>query len=201
MCQWGNFMHLFTIEQPQQQQILRQIAQPVQFPLDEKTKNFIQQFFTFFLNLKGPTGQPAGLAAPQVGHSWRIIIVQVSPEAKKIRKDVFDILPPTLLINPTYTPLTEKGKNKDWEGCFSVNDKMGEVYRYTEIQYQAFTLEGKKITGIAKGLLARIIQHEVDHLNGQLFVDVHCSDCRLGGVDEMMKIRKKEMGLPENNQA
>lgn len=187
-------MELVTTESLHHE-VLRKRADEVKFPLDLKTQQFIHEFQEFFTNLKSPIGKPAGLAGPQVGVSQRIIIIQVPEEAKKVRKDVYDILPPTVFINPSYTPVEHDGKNKDWEGCFSVPHKMGEVYRYTTIHYEAFTPEGKKITGTAKGFLARLLQHEVGHLNGQLYIDLICNDCRFGSLDEMMVIRKKEMGI------
>lgn len=181
-------MELVTIDLSHHE-ILKQRAKEVKFPLEAKTQKFIQEIREFLATLKNP----AGLAAPQVGVSLRIIIIQVPPEVKEIRKDVYDTLPPTVLINPFYTPIAKQSKNKDWEGCFSVPNKMGEVYRYNAIKYEAYTPDGKKITGVAKGFLARLIQHEVGHLNGELYIDLLSSDCRYGSQDEMLKIRKKEM--------
>lgn len=185
-------MQLMTIELPHHD-ILRASAGTVKFPLDKRERQFIKEFQMFFHDLKSPLGKPAGLAAPQVSLSKRIIIFQIPPEAKLIRKNVYDIYPPTIWINPSYVPNKNAGKNKDWEGCYSVTNKMGEVYRYNEIHYQAYTIDGKKIEGIAKGFFARLIQHEVGHLNGQLYIDLLCEDCRFGPQDAMMKIRKQEM--------
>ncbi len=186
-------MTLVTIDSPNHN-ILRQRSSEVTFPLDNKTKKFIAEFREFFQALKGPLNKPpAGLAAPQVGTPLRIFMLQIPKDAEKMRRDVYGIVPPTLLINPTYTPVETDGKTKDWEGCFSVPGKMGEVYRYTTVHYEGYTEEGKKISGTAKGLLARIIQHEMGHLDGELFTDHHCADCRFGAFDKMMEIRKKEL--------
>lgn len=175
-------------------EILRQRATEVTFPLDAETKEFIQIFQTTFFGLKSPFKNPAGLAAPQVGLSKRIAIIQIPEEAKKIRKYIYDIIPPTILINPTYTPVEADGKYKDWEACYSVPNQMSEVYRYRTIHYQAYTVDGKKISGTAKGFFARLLQHEIGHLNGQLYIDLlPCEGCRSGAMDEMMEIRKKEM--------
>jgi peptide deformylase len=184
-------MQLTTLESPEHK-VLREHAQAVKFPLDAATQNFIQEFREFFRTLESPFGKPAGLAAPQVGISKQIIIIQIPPEAKKVRKDVYDVVPPTILINPSYVPVPEDGKSKDWEGCFSVTDKMGEVYRYSAIRYEAYTSEGKKVIGLAKGFLARLIQHEVGHLNGELYIDLLCPDCRHGAMAEMLEVRKHE---------
>lgn len=188
-------MQLVTLDSPNHN-VLRQDAQEVQFPLDAKTQKFITEFQAFFAELKSPFGKPAGLAAPQVGTSLRIFMLQIPEEAKKIRKDVQDTIPATMFINLNYSPLESEGKYKDWEGCFSVNDKMGEVQRYHSIKYEAYTVEGKKISGTAHGLFARIIQHETDHLNGQLFIDLVRPEDRVGTFDEMMKVRKAEIAQP-----
>lgn len=185
-------MQLVTIN-IKNHEVLRQPAKEVIFPLDTKTKDFMHQMQEFFANLESPLGKPAGLAAPQVGIPLKIIIIQIPLEAKKIRKDVYDTLPPTFLLNPSYTPIDEEGKNKDWEGCYSVPDQMGEVHRYTMIRYEAYTPAGEKISGLAKGFLARLIQHEVGHLNGELYIDLLADDCRFGSNEEMLKLRKAEM--------
>ncbi|VVC75770.1 Peptide deformylase [Aquicella siphonis] len=183
-------MQLVTIEQ-MNHEVLRHPAREIVFPLNADVMQFIQELKHYFDNLKSPFGKPAGLAATQVGKALRIIIIQVPPEARQIRKDVYDTLPPTVLINPSYAPVDES-KNKDWEGCYSVPGLMGEVYRYTEIEYQAYREDGMLITGTARGFLARLIQHEVGHLNGELYVDLFQSDCRRGNFDDMMKIRLSE---------
>ncbi len=186
-------LQLVTVKSsPAQRAVLREPAQIVPFPLDKNTRTFIKSFRTFFKTLESPYGKPAGLAAPQVGVPLKIIIMQIPPEAKKIRKDVFNTLPLTIWINPSYVPVNQ-AETKDWEGCYSVPNKMGEVYRYQAIQYEAYTLTGKKITGIAKGFFARLIQHEVGHLNSELYIDLPCKDCRRGSMEKMMKLRKQEM--------
>ena len=182
-------LQLVTLDSPLHG-VLRTPAKTIKFPLDRKTQQFVRDFQVFFHNLKSPLGNSAGLAAPQVGYSLRIIIIQVPEIAKEKRKDVYDILPPTVLINPSYMPVEAAGENKDWEGCFSVPDKMGEVYRYNEIHYTAYTPEGQEINGIARGFLARLIQHEVGHLNAELYIDRLRPDCHYDSVENVMKMIK-----------
>jgi peptide deformylase len=187
-----NTLQLLDINLPNHT-VLRQPAQTILFPLDHKTREFVQTFLAFFNALKSPLGTPpVGLAATQVGYPLQIIIVQVPPEVKGKRKDVLDVLPATLLINPSYTPVPAAGEVKDWEGCFSIPNKMGEVYRYYEIHYTAYTAEGEKITGIAKGFLARVLQHEIDHLQGKLYTDRLRADCRYEDLDKAMAMRERE---------
>ncbi|MEN9917179.1 MAG: Peptide deformylase 2 [Pseudomonadota bacterium] len=180
-------LQLVTLDSPEHS-VLRTPAKTIQFPLDSETHQFIQDLQTFFHNLKSPLGNPAGLAAPQVGHALRIIIIQIPETAKAKRKDVYDVVPPTVLINPAYTPVEAAGESKDWEGCFSVPNRMGEVYRYNEIHYTAYTIEGKKIDAIAHGFLARLIQHEVGHLNAELYIDRLRPDCRYDTIENVMKM-------------
>ena len=73
-----------------------------------------------------------------------------------------------ILINPKITE-TSKETEIDWEGCLSVPDKYGKVERYRKIKVTAQTLDGNTIHISAKNLFARVIQHEVDHLDGILF--------------------------------
>jgi peptide deformylase len=187
-------MKLVTIDQTAHQ-VLRDSAKRVEFPLSAAIKQFIDEFVIFIKTLESPYGKPAGLAATQVGVSLQIFLLQIPEEAKKVRKDVFDILPLSVWINPSYVPIEVEGKTLDWEGCYSVPEKMGEVYRYKAVEYQAQTLTGEKISGVARGLLARIIQHETGHLNGELFCDLITKGCRFGLMEEMWKIRRREMQL------
>jgi len=184
-------VRLVTIEEDDHN-ILLKSATSVVLPLNSKQKKFISTLQKFFHNLKSPLGKPAGLAAPQIGYPFKIVIIQIPPEAKEKRKYVYDTLSPTILINPVYTPILNAGQIKDWEGCFSVPNKIGEVYRYNEIHYEAYTLEGKKISVHAKGFLARLIQHEIDHLNGKLYIDYLCNDCRFVSTSEALNIIKIE---------
>ena len=103
--------------------------------------------------------QGVGLAAPQVGIGKRIIVVE----------DVDNNRSPLVLINPVI--VRKKGRSRFCEGCLSVPGMTSDVVRPEFISMEAVTLEGKDIKIDAKGLLARIIQHEIDHLDGVLFID------------------------------
>lgn len=103
-----------------------------------------------------------GLAAPQIGENIRICIIGKDSD-KKLKADL-------VLINPTWEK-TSKKKNTDMEGCLSVPNTYGKVVRYTNIAVEALDRNGKKISFEAKKFFARVIQHEVDHLNGILFID------------------------------
>ena len=103
-----------------------------------------------------------GLAAPQVHLSHRMFIYR-NPEIEdddKINISVF--------INPVIEKLSDETED-DWEGCLSIPGMSGLVRRFKRIKYSAIDLNGNNIVGEAEGLLARVIQHEFDHLNGVLY--------------------------------
>jgi len=149
--------------------VLRTPAESVVFPLDEETRKVIRHLETKFDQAENC----GGLAAPQIGYSKRIVVLAVEddPELKKFRPDLSDTLPKSIWLNPSYKSLSSD-KTTDWEACFSVDNFSARIARYTEITYEAWTPEGEKVTGQAKGFLARLIQHEIDHVNGTLFIDL-----------------------------
>jgi peptide deformylase len=107
----------------------------------------------------------AGLAAPQIGVGLRVVIFGMDhnpryPEA--------DPVPYTVLINPTLTPL---GTDMDdaWEGCLSVPGMRGLVPRYRELRYTGVDANGRPIDRTVNDFHARVVQHEVDHLDGILY--------------------------------
>ena len=115
-----------------------------------------------------------GLAAPQVGENIRLCIIgqdalykDERPEIKSTHnlknKDL-------VLINPVFQKLSKKF-TKDDEGCLSVPGYYGEVKRHQEIYVTALDSKGEKIEFAAKNFFARVIQHEIDHLAGHLFID------------------------------
>lgn len=170
------------------QSVLRLFAEAVGFPLSDSDRHSIEQLRAVF---ESEEPQGAGLAAPQIGISKCLIIFQVLEEYKTFRKDVTETFPTTVWINPKYEPIGAQ-KAIDWEACFSVRETMAEVPRYTSIHYSAQTLSGEKVEGTATGFLARLLQHEIGHLNGELFTDLIVAGCRSGSIAEMRALREKE---------
>lgn len=105
-------------------------------------------------------GQGVGLAAPQVGVLKRIIVVQTDLKGQRI----------LALINPKITK-KGSGKEKGEEGCLSFPGIFLEIKRAKEVEIEALDINGKEIKFKAQGFLARVFQHEIDHLNGVLFFD------------------------------
>ncbi len=101
-----------------------------------------------------------GLAAPQVGVSRRLIVVDPGKEEKSGL---------ITLVNPVV--VSSEGRNAIDEGCLSVPDFTAEVPRHAEILVRGITLDEREVELSAGGLLAIVLQHEIDHLNGILFID------------------------------
>ncbi|HEY2071287.1 MAG TPA: peptide deformylase [Rhizomicrobium sp.] len=114
----------------------------------------------------------AGLAAPQVHVPLRIVIFQAPGERSDpglAEDERFDHTAPlTVLINPEIQVLGPE-KEAGWEGCLSVPGLRGVVARSAHIRYAGFDLEGRRIERVARGFHARVVQHEVDHLDGILY--------------------------------
>jgi peptide deformylase len=109
----------------------------------------------------------AGLAATQVLRHQRICAVEVNNNPRYPYKPQ---VPLTILINPVLTPLDDDMFENN-EGCLSVPGFRGNVWRYTSIRVEAFDRNGNKIDEIIRGMTACTFQHEVDHLDGLLFMD------------------------------
>jgi len=159
----------------------------LQFPLSDEDladiKTLQQQY-----DIEGEDNC-AGLAAPQIGIAKQVIIFSApeNEELRKWREDFTQAMDKTTWINPKYEGIGEE-KREDYEGCFSVLDKAGPVERFCKIRYEAYTTEGKLVTGIAEGFLARIMQHEIDHVHGKLYID-YVPEGKLFSVSEYRKKR------------
>jgi len=107
----------------------------------------------------------AGLAAPQIGVPLRVVIFGVSSNP---RYPDIEPVPDTVLINPVLTPLSAE-EEEGWEGCLSVPGMRGWVPRFRRLRYSGFDQTGKRFEREVEGFHARVVQHEVDHLDGILY--------------------------------
>jgi len=109
-----------------------------------------------------------GIAAPQVHMPQQVVAIEVDPHNP--RYPGYPEIPLTILLNPRIVShLSEM--EKDWEGCLSVPDLRGQVPRWTSLQVQGLDRHGNPVEFTAEGFFARVIQHEIDHLNGKVFLD------------------------------
>ena len=107
----------------------------------------------------------AGLAAPQIAVPLRVVIFGVTANP---RYPGIEPVPDTVLINPRLTPLSEE-MEEGWEGCLSVPGMRGWVARHKKLQYSGFDEHGQRFERTVNGFHARVVQHEVDHLDGVLY--------------------------------
>jgi peptide deformylase len=135
---------------------LRCRAQPVQ-SIDQNVRQIARQMLELMYQAKG-----VGLAAPQVAIPFQLLVVNLegSPEQRDAEQ---------VLINPTITG--KKGIEAGREGCLSFPGLFAEVKRAREITVAAYDLEGQEVELRVKGYPARVWQHEIDHLQGILFID------------------------------
>ena len=107
----------------------------------------------------------AGLAAPQIGVQLRVVIFGVKSNP---RYPGIEDVPDTVLINPVLTPLSDEVE-EGWEGCLSVPGMRGSVPRFQKLKYSGFDEQGQRFEREVEGFHARVVQHEVDHLDGVLY--------------------------------
>jgi len=133
--------------------------------VDAETKQQIADLLELLRSLPG-----YGIAAPQVGILKRIVIVE-NNKLDEEGNPVNGAIPLTILVNPEIVKYSSKKCDFE-EGCFSVPLYRGDVTRPMKIRVNAIDPKGRKVQLNASGLLARVLQHEIDHLDGILFTDL-----------------------------
>lgn len=144
--------------------VLRQVARTLtrEDLLSEPMQRFIDDLIETMRDANG-----AGLAAIQVYEPVAICAIEVKDNPRYPYKPN---VPLTVLVNPVLTPISDE-TFQNYEGCLSVPDLRGVVDRVTEVRVQAWDRHGNSIDRVVRGLTAGTYQHEVDHLNGKLFID------------------------------
>ena len=134
-------------------EILRKKSREIEV-IDDRIKELAEDMFDTMHKYDG-----LGLAGVQVGILKRIIVI-----------DLYDDVSKFCLINPEIVEKSEETVELE-EGCLSYPNQFGKVVRSTKVKVKALDLDGKKVTLEAEGLLAQALQHEIDHLNGEVFKD------------------------------
>ncbi len=134
-------------------EILRKVSRPVEV-IDEKIQTLIDDMLETMHKFNG-----VGLAAVQVGILKRVVVIHTDYEKEE----------PLILINPEI--IKQKGAQTVEEGCLSFPNKFAKIVRPEEVTIEYLDRNGEKAKLTGKGLLAQAISHEVDHLNGEVFID------------------------------
>ena len=133
-------------------EILRKRSREVEV-IDDKIRQILEDMVETLHSYNG-----VGLAGPQIGLLKRLVVI-----------DLYDDNPPIVLINPVI--LKQKGEQTVEEGCLSFPNKYAKVVRPKEVEVEGLDASGKKIKVKGKDLLAQALAHEIDHLNGEVFVE------------------------------
>lgn len=134
-------------------EILKKVSRPVE-KIDEKIQILIDDMLETMHKFNG-----VGLAAVQVGVLKRVVVIHIDYEKDK----------PLILINPKI--VNKKGEQTVDEGCLSFPNKFAKVVRPEEVTVEALDRNGKQLRITGKDILAQAISHEIDHLNGEVFID------------------------------
>jgi peptide deformylase len=156
--------------------VLQQVAAPVDRFGTAELRDLVRDMDETMRALDG-----AGIAAPQVGVSLRVVIFEV---AGNPRYPQAEAVPYTVLVNPELEPIGVEQED-GWEGCLSVPGLRGLVPRYRQLRYRGFDLEGRPIDRTVAGFHARVVQHEVDHLDGILY-PMRIRDLRNLGYEDVL---------------
>ncbi len=138
------------------EKVLKTVSSPVDYEkVKPKLSKLLKDMWKTMYAVNG-----VGLAAPQIGLNIRLCIIDVKPEGKSQK---------LVLINPEI--IDKDGRLEEEEGCLSVPGVYAKVKRFSHAKIRALNAEGKPYEMSGEGLLARAFQHEVDHLDGKLFID------------------------------
>lgn len=166
--------------------LLREVSKPV-IDFKPELKKLAQDMLDTMYDANG-----IGLAAPQVGELIRMLVIDARPKDEEGRRYEYDemtdlekqVKQPLILINPEI--VKGEGKTTFDEGCLSVPSFFETVERFEKVEIKAFDLDGKEIRFTTDGLLAIVIQHEMDHLEGTLFID-HISFTKSNKIKNQIK--------------
>ncbi len=165
--------------------VLTRIARPVEDPTAQPVRRLVAHMAATMADAEG-----IGLAAPQVYQPIRLILFLDASDREHVSGSQ-----PVVLINPEIEPLSD-AQEHGLEGCLSIPGLRGLVPRFTRIGYRGLALDGRTIEREADGLPARVVQHEVDHLDGILY-PMRMTDLRHLAFESEIKHFAKELAGSE----
>jgi peptide deformylase len=154
---------------------LRHRSKPLK-RVDAELRAMVKKMFELMYQARG-----VGLAANQVDLPIRLFVVNTKGDPDEGEEMVF--------INPVVS--LPKGLEEAEEGCLSLPKLYGDVKRPRQVKVQAYGLDGREYTAVVDGLLARVIQHELDHLDGVLFVDRLSETGKMAVQDELQEFEER----------
>ncbi|MCX7833533.1 MAG: peptide deformylase [Ignavibacteria bacterium] len=163
-------------------EILRKVSKPIE-NIDIDTINLVNDMF-YTMNL----ADGIGLAAPQVNKNLSLAVIDIS------KLEEYKDYKPFVIINPKITD--HHGSSLINEGCLSIPEVRGDVKRPEEIYLEYIDINGKEIKAEFSGLLARVLQHEIDHLNGKLFIDYLSEEDIEKNKTLLKKIKQRKINPP-----
>lgn len=165
--------------------ILRQKAEAVIDVNDADIRRIIEDMQTTLAATQG-----VGIAAPQISESKQIIIIASRPT---LRYPSAPLMAPTVMINPSFQALSDV-LDKDWEGCLSIPGIRALVSRYRNISICYIDQQGERVESEFSGFVARIFQHEFDHLEGKTYLDRVENNIDIVAESEFIKLINKSVG-------
>jgi peptide deformylase len=170
---------------------LRHVSKPLK-RVDRELREMIAEMFALMYKHEG-----VGLAANQVDLPYRLFVANPTGDAKQTDQEY-------VFINPVI--VSGKGQVEGEEGCLSIPGLVAQVVRKEKVNVEAYNLSGEMFSGELDGLFARIVQHEIDHLDGVLFIDrlSPAQQADLRGELEEFEIdfqSKRDVGEMPNDQA
>lgn len=168
--------------------VLRQKAKPVDLDsLTSSQNNEIQEFIDDLIDTMHKEGG-VGIAAPQVARSVQIVVIEYLQNERYPGEEEIPLM---VLVNPVIARYGEE-KVDGWESCLSLIDLRGLVTRSKEVTVEAYKRNGEKALIEASGFLAVILQHEIDHLHGKVFLDRMTDLSKLAYHEEFQKFWKED---------
>lgn len=169
--------------------VLRERAQPVAIVTDE-LRNLAEEMIDTMHKARG-----VGLAAQQVGRLEKMCVINIPEGCEEPEDELFNapVAMPLKLFNPEI--IAQEGSQHDKEGCLSFPGVGGSITRAQQVTCQYLDEENRPQIMMARGFLARALQHEIDHLNGILYVDHMSAVERLTYASKLKKLAKENGGV------